>query len=142
VQQPALPFDRAEERRARVGRGDVEGGGRDALCDGPVHRPVEDVWPVTVESEHERAVDHHAQVIEPADGPCVVPPEVLPFVREPQRRVVQGLEANEQRSQAGVSGTLDQVAPQHAVDRCSGLPYPPHPAHTVEERRGEPPVAR
>ena len=47
------------------------------LLDGPVHRSREHVRIVAVHAEHEAAVDHDAEVVEPLRDGAIVAPEVL-----------------------------------------------------------------
>jgi len=96
VQQPAFSFHPCEERRPRVRREHVKGGGLDAVGDRPLDGPVEHLFSVAVHAEHEAGVDHHAQVVKPADGRGVVAAEVRLFAVRPQRSAVEGLEAHEQ----------------------------------------------
>jgi len=78
--QPMLRGHARMERSPRVRRQDVEGRGRDAALDCPIDGTREDVAVFSVEPEDEAAVDHHAQVVEPADHALVVASEILPFV--------------------------------------------------------------
>ena len=62
-----------------IGRQDVKCGGFDTLTDGPVHRPLEDVRTVVVHPEDETAIDHHAELVQPADRSIVVATHILIF---------------------------------------------------------------
>ena len=118
----------------------MEGGGRDALLDRPVHRPFEDVIVIVVHPEDEAAVDHDAEAVQPAGHGGVVASEILAFVaqREVARR--ERLEPDEQAAQPGFRGALDQIASEHGIDRRCALEQPPHSPHALEQRRRKPSV--
>ena len=84
---------------------------------------------VLVHAEDEAGVDHHAEVVEAADGGVVVAAEVLALALRAQACRAERLEADEEAAQAARRGLLEQPRPQHRVDRAGGLPQPPHPAH-------------
>ena len=128
--QPALIGDAPVERRARIRRDDVEG--RRPL----EHRPV-----VAIHAEDETAVDHQAEVVQAADGGRVVAPQVLVFPLLDEVLGIQRLEPDEQAAQPRLHCPLEEVRREHRVDRAGGLPEAAHPAHAVEERRGEAAVA-
>ena len=122
----------------RVGRQDVIGRGLDAVQDGPFDGAIEHIGPVVVHPEHEAAVDHHTEVVQPPNRRVIVTTDVLVFalIREVGR--IYGLEADEQAAQSGGHGLLQQPRLfQHRLDRAGGLPEPSHATHAVEERLGE-----
>ncbi len=71
----------------------------------------------------------------------VVAPQVLALVAARQVGGREGLEADEEAAEPGRGGFLDQVAAQDRIDGGRALEQPAHPAHAVEERRGESHVA-
>lgn len=84
------------EDGAGVGGEDVEGGGFDALADGPFDGTAEDALVVLVHAKDKAAVDHHPQVMQAADGRAVIPVEVLVFLLGAQVGRVERLEADEE----------------------------------------------
>ena len=119
----------AVQRRARIRRQDVEGRGLDALLDRPLHRALEHRPVVAVHAEDEAAVDHHAEVVQAADGGGVVAPQVLVLALLGEVGRVQRLEADEQAAQPGFDGLLEQTGREHRVDRAGRLPQAAHAAH-------------
>jgi hypothetical protein len=129
------------ESGARIGCEDVERRCLDAVLDCPLHGSREHRSVVGVHPEDEAAVDHHAEIVQAADGRGIVPPQVLilPLFREIRR--VQRFEADEEAAQPRGDRTFQQIGSQHRVDGSSRLPEPAHAPHSVEQRRREPPVA-
>ena len=54
---------------------------------------------------------------------------------------VERLEPDEEAAQPGLRGALDQIAAQDRIDGRRALEEPVHPAHAVEQRAREAPVA-
>ena len=129
------------ERRAGVGGQDVEGGGLDALLDRPLDGALEDGFVVLVHAEDEAGVDHHAELVQAADGGGVIPVQVLSFVLLAQVFGVERLEADEQAAQTAGGGFFEQTRLQDRSDRPGSLPEAAHAAHPVEQRGGEARVA-
>ena len=86
---------------------------------------------VVVHAEDEAAVDHHAQIVQPADGGVVIAVEVLVLVLRAQVGRAERLEADEQAAQAAGGGLLDQAAaagsnprwrPPATADPCPCMP--------------------
>src|SRR5438552_437257 len=105
---------------------------------GPFDGAIEHIGPVVVHPEHEAAVDHHTEVVQPPNRRVIVTTDVLVFalIREVGR--IYSLEADEQTAQSGSHAFLQQPRLfQHRLDRAGSLPQPPHAAHAVEERLGE-----
>ena len=57
---------------------------------------------VAIHAEDEAAVDHHAEVVQTADGRAVVAAQVLVLALLEQVRRVERLEADEEAAQAGI----------------------------------------
>ncbi len=82
------------------------------MLDSPANRALEDLGPVVVHPEHERPVDHHAQVTQSPRHLGIVTSQVLVLVAGTQVRRAEGLESDEQAAQACLGGPFDEVAPQ------------------------------
>ena len=98
--EPALIRDAAVERRARVRREDVKRRGLDALLDRPLDRALEHRVVVAVHPEDEAPVDHHAKVVQAANGRGVVAAHVLVLPLLGEIRRVERLESDEEASQS------------------------------------------
>ena len=116
---PAFALHPGEQLRAGIRRLDVERGGRDAVLDRPVHRPSKHIFIVVVHAEDEAAVDHDAQFVQAVRHGGIVAAQVLALVRPRQIGRRQGLEADEEASQAGGGGALDQIALKNGI-HCGG----------------------
>ena len=141
VPDAAVLLHAIEERRARIGREDVEGRGLDPLLDGPAHGAVEDTRVVLVHAEDEAAVHHHAQAVQPPDRLRVVAVEVLDLALGAEARGIERLEADEEAAQARLHRLLEQRRLQDRAHGPRRLPDALHPPHPLEERRGEAHVA-
>ena len=139
--EPALRGHPRVGRRAGIRRQDMERRGRDSALHGPVDGPREDVRAVSIQAEDEAAVDHDAEIVEPADDPLVVAPEVLPFVGVLQTARREAFESDEQAAQSRRRGILDQVVPQDRVHGRRPLEDAAHPPHATEQVAREPYVA-
>ena len=71
----------------------------------------------------------------------IVAAQVLALVRPRQIGRRQGLEADEEASQAGGGGALDQIALKNGIHCGGALEQAPHPAHAIEQRGREAAIA-
>ena len=94
-----------------------------------------------IHPEHEAAVDHHAEIVQPADRRAVVASQVLILALLGEVVDVQRFEADEQAAQPGVHRSLEKPRQQNRIDRAGRLPETAHAAHAVEQCRGKAPVA-
>ena len=99
----------------------MERRGRDAVLDRPVDGSPKHVLVVVVHAEDEAAVDHDSELVQPVGDGRVVAAQVLALVAACQVPRSQRLEADEEAAQAGVGGSLDQIAAKNRVDRRRAL---------------------
>lgn len=124
MEEPPPGLHPAEERRAGVGRQDVERGALEPVRLDPGDGPVEDVGAVVVEAEDEAPVHLDPVVVEDADAACVVGDRGRPLPRVGEVRVVQRLEADEDPRAAGEGHLADEARVVGDVDRDGGAPDP------------------
>jgi hypothetical protein len=131
-QNPALRFHPREEPRPRIRRLDVKCRGRDAVVDGPIHRPPEHVHVVVIHAEDEAAIDHDAEVMKSLRHGSVVAAEVLAFVAAGEVGRRQRLESHEDAAESGFRGSFDEVAAENRIHGRSALEEAIHPTHAVK----------
>ena len=129
------------QRRARIGREDVEGGGLDALRHRPADGAVEDIVVILVHAEDKTAVDHHAVVVQPANRRGVVAVQILHLVLRGQAGRIQRLEAHEEAAQSRGGGQFHQPGRSTLCTvpaACQTRPMPRIPAKSAAAKRGSP----
>ena len=95
------------QRRAGIGREQVERRGFHPVRDRPFDGAVEDVWLVSVEAENETAIHHHPCLVAAPDRFVVVAGEVLTLRVLPEIVGVERLEADEDTSHPSLGRLLD-----------------------------------
>src|SRR5437667_4620759 len=110
----------------------MECGRLNALPHGPIDGACEDAFVVVIHAENEAAVDHHSQVMEPADCGVVIAIQVLPLVVIAKVGGADGLKAHEQAAEATCCGFFQEIWSQHRVHCSRRLPQSSHATHAVE----------
>src|SRR3984893_1844645 len=95
MQQASLGLHPCVQCRVRVRRQDMKGGGLDAIRDGPLDGSIEHIGAVVVHAEHEAAVDHDSEVVEPANRGVIIPTNILVLALISEVGGVHRLEADE-----------------------------------------------
>jgi len=131
-QDPALRFHAREQPRAWVRGLDVKRRGRDAVLDGPIHRPLEHVPVVVIHPEDEAAVDHDAEVVQALRHGGIVAAEILTLVAAGKVRRGQRFEPDKDAAESRPGGALDEIAAKNRVHGRRTLEETAHAAHTVE----------
>ena len=122
VQESTFRFELTEQRRARVGRQDVERRALQALGLDPVHEFRETIRVIVVEAQYEAAVDLDAVVVQQGDALCVFlrPRRFLARVREVGP--AEGFEAHEDAGATGQGHFAHQGRIVGGVDRDCRAP--------------------
>ena len=141
VQQPPLRLHPPKERRARVGREDVEGGGLDALS--TAHSTVRSKTAASSSSmpKTKLPLTMTPEAVQAPDGLAVVAAEVLGLALRAQAVGAEGLEADEEAAQAAGHGLFEQPGRSTEATVPAACQSRPMPRMAVEEGRGEARVA-
>jgi hypothetical protein len=111
------------------------------VIDRPIDRAAEHILVILIHPEHEAAVDHDAEAVQPIADGGVIASEVLPLVAAHEIRRREGLEADEQAAQSRGRRAFGDVAAQDRIDRRRALKEPSNAAHAIEQRRGKAGIA-
>src|SRR5215475_757947 len=114
---------------------DMERGSFDALRYGPIHGAFENRFVIGIHAEHEAAVDHNAQFMQPSHGSAVVTMKVLRLPLVSQVADVRGFEAHKETPQPAIHSLFQYARLQHRIHSACSLPKPAHTAHAVEKCR-------
>src|SRR5437867_3505165 len=112
---------------------DMERSSFDALRYGPIHGPSENRFVISIHAEHEAAIDHNAQFMQPSYGSAVVTMDVLHLPLVSQVADVRGFEAHKKTPQPAIHSLFQYPRLQHRIHSACSLPKPAHTAHAVEE---------
>jgi len=112
------------------------------VFDCPIHRASKDIPFVVVHPEHEAAIDHDAEAVQPFGDSGVIAAEILPFIAAGEIAGGERFESHEETSKSSGRRALDQIAAENRIDRGRALEQPAHPAHALEQRFAESSVAQ
>src|SRR5262245_58647015 len=105
----------------------------DSLRYAPLHSSRENVGVIVIHSEHEAAVDHHAETMESSHSVLVVEPDVLHLPLPAQISDVRGFKSDKQAAKTAVDRLLQESWLMHGIHCSCSLPQPAHAFHSVEE---------